>query len=221
VAWSVLGLQKESALQNNRLSSNLHLSAACICPFPEITATAVGINMFVLLLCRVTSDPKLKALLSLIPSSMEASILQQYSLLPTANTSSSTSAVSTSPSPPQQQVITRRALLADSLLDDMAPVQQRSLLQANGTNGTTSSPAPLPSPSPIPANSSNTTATAMWTYLSDYDVEAPLVNDVASTSGQVPAMNYTTEQQYLPDGGNAVQDWLPLNNSILTYQGGL
>jgi hypothetical protein len=140
---------------------------------------------------------------------MEAAILQQYSLVPAANTTTA------SPSPPPVMMM-RRSLLSDSFL---APTTSlRSLLQANGTNTTnaTASPAPQPSPSPAPAGANNTTL-PVWTYLSDYDTEAPLV-----TSFDPPAplpMNYTFEQLSSPNGGNAVQDWLPLNNSITTYQG--
>lgn len=197
-------------------------SCTCQCTGCHVACTQCDVACVVVLCrCRVTADPKLTVLLSLVPSSLEASILQQYSLAPAANATAAAAA----------QTIARRALLADTF---MAPehLHLRSLLQANSSNSTNAtaptasnstfaSPAPKPSPSPSPAGQTNSSSTAPvgWTYLSDYEMEPPSI-DMFDAPAPLPA-NYTFEQLASPDGGNAVQDWLPLNASIITYQGQL
>ncbi|WIA22988.1 hypothetical protein OEZ86_009906 [Tetradesmus obliquus] len=210
-------LQQASLVSQGLAATSLITEGALLMVYLE-EASYAYVPIFDKAGVRVTADPKLTALLSLVPSSLEASILQQYSLAPAANTTAAA-----------PQTIARRALLADTLL---APEHQhlRSLLQANSSNSTSAtapatsnstfaSPAPKPSPSPVAAGqifNSSSTAPVGWTYLSDYETEPPSIN-MFDAPAPLPA-NYTFEQLASPDGGNAVQDWLPLNASITTYQ---
>lgn len=175
------------------------------------------------LICRLTTDPGLKALLFLVPASLESSTLQRLGVGAMFNGT-------------QVQASGRHLLAAQPWEGKSTHVWDsfRSLLQTSSSNTTNATITGNTTNSTLVVNtttnstvSSNGTnlqgsmsaaaAVDTWTYLADYSTEA--VPDVSSLDVPPLPPSYALGISLLPDGGNALQDALANMTSVVMLQG--
>lgn len=157
--------------------------------------------------CRVTLDPGVKAVLSLVAAANETAVLQLLDVRANGST------------------IARRQLLwsADAHAESLGAQPMRRLQQTNVTTNSTSNVTATTNNNAtvVGTNSSSNPVVPLfdWVYLGDYAVED--VPDFVTLDVPPLPPKYTTNSGLGPDAGHPVEDRLANSSAVVNYRGKL